>query len=266
MEGSLIYFFNKTHNDMNRLFLILISISLFFSCNNSNKSKESDGDTIAKKPTTEWIYLFDGSSTEHWRAAHSEHFPDSGWYVSDGELMNDGTSKGSLISKQEYSNFVLEWEWRLFDEGGNSGLKYFLKEDFGEGKNQVLGLEYQMLDDERHAWMKEGKMKPNDYHTSGALYEFFPPLDAKKMAPLGEFNISRIVSDGNHVEHWLNGEKVVEYERGGEDFLKMKALSKFKDHPEFGLSEQGYLMLQDHSSRVSFRNIRIKILDDKNPK
>lgn len=250
---------------MIRYFLTCTLIVLFFSCNNSkekNKEKELE---VNENTSADWIYLFDGTSTEHWRGTHSEHFPDSGWHISGGELLNDGTNKGSLISKQEFSDFILEWEWRLFDEGGNSGLKYFLKENFGESKDQVLGLEYQMLDDDRHEWMLNGKMKANDYHTTAALYEFFEPSDAKMMVPLGEFNKSKIVSDGMHVEHWLNGVKVVEYERGGDDFLKMKALSKFKDYPEFGLVEMGYLMLQDHSSRVSFRNIRIKILDDNNP-
>lgn len=248
---------------MNRLFLISFSLVLFISCKNSSDSKHKPEAIPRENASTEWIYLFDGTSTDHWRGAHAEHFPDSGWYISDGELMNDGTSQGSLISKQEFSNFILEWEWRLFDEGGNSGLKYFVNENFGEDKNQVLGLEYQMLDDERHEWMVQGKMKPNDYHTTAALYEFFPPSQEKKMVSLGEFNKSKIVSDGNHVEHWLNGVKVVAYERGGEEFLKMKALSKFKGHPDFGLVEAGYLMLQDHSSQVGFKNIRIKILDDK---
>ena len=249
-----------------RLFLVLIFTIAFFSCNQSSTQNQKENATYHEESTSEWIMLFDGTSTDHWRAAHTDHFPDSGWYISDGELLNDGTSQGSLISVQEYSNFILEWEWRLFDEGGNSGLKYFVKESFGENNDQVLGLEYQMLDDTRHEWMKDGKMKPNDYHTTAALYEFFPPSYSKKMVPLGEFNTSKIVSDGKHVEHWLNGLMVVEYERGGEEFLKMKALSKFKEHPEFGVVDKGFLMLQDHSSRVGFRNIRIKILDNKNPK
>ena len=103
-------------------------------------------------------------------------------------------------------------------------------------------------------------MKPNDYHTSGALYEFFPPSADKKLNPLGQFNTSRVVVQGNHVEHWLNGIKVLEYERGGEEFMAAKARSKFRDLPEFGLHKEGHILLQDHNTRVGFRNIRIKVL------
>ena len=224
------------------------------------QSKKADTSDDAKQDD-DWIYLFGGADTDQWRGAGMDHFPESGWYISDGELLNDGSSSGDLISKDQYTNFILEWEWRLFDVGGNSGLKYFVKEDFGEEGDRVLGLEYQMLDDERHEWMLAGKMKPNDYHTTAALYEFFEPAETKKLKPLGEFNHSKIISNGKHVEHWLNGVKVLEYERGGEDFLKMKKLSKFKNYPDFGLHEQGHLMLQDHQSKVGFRNIRIKLLE-----
>ena len=244
---------------MNKAILICTILALF-KCNPSkNKADLPSGDTDSPD---QWIVLFDGKNTDHWRGAHLNHFPGTGWSVSGGELLNDGTGKGNLVSRSQYSNFILEWEWRLFDEGGNSGLKYFVKETADENGKRALGLEYQMLDDERHVWMKEGKMKPNDYHTTGALYEFFPPSDNKKMVPLGEFNRSKIVSDGHCVEHWLNGEKVVEYERGGVLFLEMKAKSKFKDLPEFGLHGQGHILLQDHQSRVGFKNIRIKILDN----
>ena len=248
---------------MNKIFLTFALVAILFSCENSNKQCSNQS---INSEVEEWIVLFDGSSTDHWRKAHSEHFPDTGWYVAENELLNDGTSSGNLISKSQYSNFILEWEWRLFDEGGNSGLKYFVKENSGNDHDQVLGLEYQMLDDDRHEWMVAGKMKPNDFHTTAALYEFFPPSSQKKMVPLGEFNSSKIISDGNHVEHWLNSVKVVEYEREGDDFLKMKAESKFKDLPEFGLHKEGYILLQDHSSRVGFKNIRIKVLDAKDPK
>ena len=244
---------------MKKVLYFILFIGL--SCTSTEKR---DQNTIASEETIsvdEWIILFDGSSTDHWRAAHSDHFPDSGWYVENRELLNDGSGKGNLVSKDEYSNFILEWEWRLFDEGGNSGLKYFVKENSGKSGNQALGLEYQMLDDERHEWMIKGKMQANDYHTTAALYEFFPPSSEKKMAPLSEFNKSKIVSNGNRVEHWLNGKKVVEYTRGGAEFLEMKSKSKFKDLPDFGLHEEGHLMLQDHQSRVGFKNIRIRIVN-----
>lgn len=240
---------------MTRLFILFLLALLIESCSQSKKSEQS---TL---PESNWVYLFDGTGTDHWRGVYLDHFPDSGWVVSEDELMNDGSSKGDLVSREQYANFILEWEWRLFDEGGNSGLKYFVKEKIDENSRSALGLEYQMLDEDNHPWMLEGKMSPNDFHTTGALYEFFEPAPNKKMAPLGTFNSSKIVSNGNHVEHWLNGTKILEYQRGGDEFLEAKAKSKFKDNPGFGLHSEGHLLLQDHSSRVGFKNIRIKKLD-----
>ncbi len=238
------------------LFLLLF----ICSCQNASKSGLSGGENEG------WIGLFDGTGTDHWRGFHMEHFPDSGWYVENGELRNDGSGAGGLITRQQYANFILEWEWRLFDEGGNSGVKYFVKERPDREGKYAFGLEYQMLDDDTYTSRQEGTMQPNDYHTSGALYEFFPPSADKKLSPLGQFNTSRLVVEGKHVEHWLNGIKIVEYERGGERFLAAKAESKFRDLPEFGLHREGHILLQDHQSRVGFRNIRIKILGPGNIK
>lgn len=163
---------------------------------------------------------------------------------------------GSLVSKEEYGNFDLVWDWNMTDAGGNSGVKYFVKED---GKD-ALGIEYQMLDDAAHPWMKEGKMQPNDYHTNGAVYELYPPSIYKKSKPVGEWNTSRVTSYGKHVVHWLNGEKVADYVRGSTDFTDRVAKSKFKGTPGFGLHEQGLILLQDHGSVVWFRNIKIRKL------
>lgn len=236
--------------------LAVAMLLLVCSCQNSSKSKSTEDEN------NEWVELFNGTGTDHWRGFHLDHFPDSGWAVENRELRNDGSGQGGLITREQYANFILEWEWRLFDAGGNSGIKYFAKERPERDGKYAFGLEYQMLDDEGHGWMQEGKMQPNDYHTAGALYEFFPPSEDKKLNPVGEFNTSRIVVDGDHVEHWLNGIKVVEYERGGEEFLAAKSKSKFHDRPEYGLHKEGHILLQDHSSRVGFRNIRIKVLDE----
>jgi hypothetical protein len=234
--------------------LLLTLLILICSCQPSSQSKTAD------QAKSEWIDLFDGSGTDHWRGFHMDHFPDSGWVVAEGELRNDGTGQGGLISKDQYASFILEWDWRFFDAGGNSGIKYFVKERPDREGKYAFGLEYQMLDDDGHAWMQEGRMKPNDYHTAGALYEFFPPSADKKLNPYGEFNSSKLVVKGSHVEHWLNDIKVLEYERGGAEFLAAKAESKFRDRPEYGLHKEGHILLQDHSSRVAFRNIRIRVL------
>ena len=108
--------------------------------------------------------------------------------------------------------------------------------------------------------MKNGKMVPNDYHTLGALYEFFAASPKKKPAPLGEWNRSRIVSKKKIVEHWLNGKKILSYERGGKEFLKMLGKSKFKHIKNFGQEDQGKILIQDHGGKVSYRNIKIRKL------
>ncbi len=223
----------------------LILLLLVSGCHFSSKT-DTSGDE-----GNEWTGLFNGSNTDHWRGFHMDDFPETGWNIEDGELRNDGSGAGGLISREQYSNFILEWEWRFFDKGGNSGVKYFVKERAGREGKYAFGLEYQMLDDDGHA---------NDYHTAGALYEFFSPSAEKQLHGVGQFKTSKLVVDGEHVEHWLNGLKVLEYERGGEEFLAMKAKSKFRDRPAYGLQQAGHILLQDHSSRVGFRNIRIMIL------
>jgi hypothetical protein len=122
----------------------------------------------------EWTELFNGTGTDQWRGFHMDHFPDSGWFVENGELRNDGSGAGGLVTREQYAHFILEWEWRFFDEGGNSGVKYFVKERPDREGKYAFGLEYQMLDDSSYISRQEGSMKPNDYHTSGALYELFP--------------------------------------------------------------------------------------------
>jgi len=236
----------------NLLFRLLMAIS--FGCA-AQKQQQASVNTLTKKELKNgWQLLFDGTNPSHWRSANKTDFPTSGWTIQEGCLVSGGG--GSLVSKEEYGNFDLVWDWNMTDAGGNSGVKYFVKED---GKD-ALGIEYQMLDDAAHPWMKEGKMKPNDYHTNGAVYELYPPSEFKKSKPVGEWNTSRVTSYGMHVVHWLNGEKVADYVRGSSDFAEKVAASKFKDTPGFGLHEQGLILLQDHGSVVKFRNIKIRKL------
>jgi hypothetical protein len=211
--------------------------------------------TLTKKEVKEgWKLLFDGKSPSLWRAANKQGFPEKGWEIKEGCMVSG--NGGNLVSMEEYGNFDFVWDWKMMDTGGNSGVKYFVKED---GKD-ALGIEYQMLDDLAHPWMKEGKMQPNDYHTNGAVYELYPPSVYKKSKPVGEWNTSRITSYGMHVVHWLNGKKVADYVRGSSDFSERVAKSKFKDTPGFGLHEMGLILLQDHGSVVWFRNIKIRKL------
>ena len=213
-----------------------------------------------------WTLLFDGKSANQWRGVNQKLFPEKGWKIENGELIAhakggaESGNGGDVITKKQYGNFILKWEWRMETKGGNSGLKYFVHEGIGENKGYGYGLEYQILDDKNHEWMLQGKMKPNDYHTIGALYEIYPASADKRPSPLGLWNESMIVSRGNQVEHWLNGMKILEYERGSDDFKAKIAASKFNKVDGFGLWPEGYLLLQDHGSVVHYRNMKIKEL------
>ena len=223
--------------------------------------------TLTQKEKADgWILLYDGTSPDGWRGLAREDIP-SGWDFSGGvirtvlEEAQASGSGGDLITVGQYSDFELAFEWKLLTVGGNSGIKYFVDESMSGTSKSGLGLEYQILDDENHAWMLDGRMKPNDFHTLGALYEFFPPLaENKVMEPLGSWNTGRIVSKGSNVEHWLNGQLVLEYERGGPLFLEKKSESKFRDREHFGLVDRGHILLQDHGGEIQFRNLKLREL------
>lgn len=216
--------------------------------------------------------LFDGTSTEAWHAWNGQAFPKKGWVIEDGCLKCEGTNGrpngggGDLVTRQQFNDFELRWEWKI-SEGGNSGVKYMLRSGNGgtplysgdKGKD-LYGHEYQMLDDLKNP---DGKRGPT--HMTAAFYDVIPPNSQKKLRPVGEFNESRIIVSGNHVEHWLNGEKVVEYELGSETVLARVAKSKFKNIAGFGTKLKTALLLQDHGSAVWFRNIRVRELTVKAP-
>ena len=213
-----------------------------------------------------WKLLFDGKSTKNWRGINQESFPSSGWKLENGNLIAcveggaESGAGGDIITKKKFGRFILKWDWQMHSKGGNSGLKYFVQEGIGTNKGYGYGLEYQLLDDKNHAWMLQGKMTPNDYHTLGSLYEIYPASPDKHPVPLGLWNESMIVCDGNRVEHWLNGAKILEYDRGSTDFKARIAASKFKDVKEFGTLPEGHILLQDHGSIIYYRNIKIKEL------
>ncbi len=192
--------------------------------------------------------LFDGQTTAGWRGYKMDSMP-SGWQVVDGALTRVAQA-GDIITKDKFGNFELTLEWNI-EAGGNSGIFYRGSED--DDAIYWTAPEMQVLDDSGHV---DGKSRLT---AAGADYDLYPsPAGVVKRA--GEWNAVRLVVNGNHVEHWLNGQKVVEYELLSPDWeAKLKA-SKFAVHPRYGRNASGYIGLQDHGNRVAFRNIKIRVL------
>lgn len=213
-----------------------------------------------KEKQSGWKLLFDGSTTNGWRGAHRDSFPEKGWLISNGLLTvlaatgGESTNGGDIVTMDEFSNFEFTLEFKI-TEGANSGIKYFVTEAEGKHPGSAIGLEYQILDDEHHPDAKLGNHDGS--RTLSSLYDLIKAQN-KRTNAIGEWNRARIISNGKHVEHWLNGFKVLEYERGSEEFLKLVSESKYKDMANFGLAEQGHILLQDHGNEVSFRSIKIR--------
>jgi hypothetical protein len=209
----------------------------------------------AQEKQAGWLLLFDGTSLNGWRGYKKPDASGSRWRVEDGLLtVNPGSgtdTRGALdiIAAAQFDRFDLTWEWRIA-EGGNSGLKYFVLEDM----DSAIGHEYQLIDDERHA---DAKIGP--HRQTAALYDVLPGQN-RPMRPAGQFNQSRIVSNGTTVEHYLNGTRVLQYELNSPALREAIAKSKFKDVARFGTLQNGFILLQDHGDRVWYRNIKIRRL------
>lgn len=206
-----------------------------------------------------WRLLFDGKSLTGWRGFHSNQVP-AGWVIEDGCIKHIlakgelGRAGGDLITVDQFDNYEFSIEWKLA-KGGNSGIKYLVSESLPPTGRSAIAFEYQVLDDDGHPDAKAGI---NGNRTAGSLYDLLPASKDKKLRPIGEFNQTRIVVKGNHIEHWLNGVKVLEFERGGETFKAAVAQSKFKTTKGFGEISKGHILLQDHGDEVWYRNIKIR--------
>jgi opacity protein-like surface antigen len=222
---------------------LLLATTLLVSAAPANQLTDSE-------KAAGWKLLFDGQTTQGWRSFKKQSFPAKGWIVEDGWLRGLGKGGGDIVSDAEYTDFELQWDWKIAPDG-NSGVKYFVL----ESRSSALGHEYQMIDDERGPDGVKGHGK----QLTASFYDVLAPTNPP-VKPSGEINSSRIIVKGNHVEHWLNGAKVLEYECGSEFVKAGVAASKFKTSVGFGDKVKGHLLLQDHGTEVWFRNVKLREL------
>jgi hypothetical protein len=210
-----------------------------------------EGAEPAMTEESEWVVLFDATGLDAWRGYKSDH-PPSSWQVRDGVLAFEaGEERGDLMTREQFSDFELELEWRI-SEGGNSGIMFRVVEDYDYPWQS--GPEIQVLDNSVHI---DGG---NALTSAGSNYAVHAP-SADVTRPVGEWNRVRLVVRGPHVEHWLNGTKIVEYELWTEEWRSLVDQTKFVDMPAYGMAESGHIVLQDHDYPVWYRHIRVKRLD-----
>ncbi|MEM9659633.1 MAG: DUF1080 domain-containing protein [Planctomycetota bacterium] len=198
------------------------------------------------------VELFDGKSLDGWTTAAGEPIT-KGWIIEDGALVRDRRG-GSIYTVDEYGDFELSFQWKIAARG-NSGVKYRVAhyEKGIWGRPAWLGCEYQLWDDDGR------ETKPET--SSGSIYAIYAPSPDKRLRPIGEFNDSKIVAQGSRIEHWLNGEKVVEADTDTDDWRQRVKASKFGRADGFFTNARGRIELQDHGNRVWFRNIKLRVLD-----
>ena len=198
---------------------------------------EKSGDTVS---------LLDGDSLKQFQGYKNKKIG-AGWKCEKGVLIFDGSGGGDIVTKESFDNFELTFDWKV-TKGANSGVMY--RVSMGDGAAYFSGPEFQILDDANH---NDGR---NEKTSAGSLYALYKPAD-KQLKPVGQWNTAKIVLDGNHLEHWLNGKKVVDVEIESDDWNQKVAASKFSKWEKFGKNKTGRICFQDHGNEVAFRNIKV---------
>lgn len=231
---------------MKRALLLLALIFITYTSKSENKPD----------PPKEWISLFDGISLNGWH-----HFNNAGeiknWNIEDGALVCLGakgpSGSGDIISDRSFGNFELRWEWKV-DKGSNSGVFYHIVEDPKYKRAIETAPEYQIIDDINFP------SKLEDSQKAGADYAMYSPKANKVLKPVGEWNTSKIIFNHGRVEHWLNGIRIVKFKAWTREWSKLRSEGKWKDYPDYGLSHEGKIGLQDHGNKAYFKNIQIREL------
>ena len=251
--------------------VLVVSAFLIVGCGQTKKEDQSAGvkndrdiSTFVAVLTEEekaegWEYLFDGQNTSKWKSVSGDSFPSHGWIIEEGALVLGGTDGGDIITKEKFDNFELVLDFRLTDSA-NSGIKYFvgnMNNTDKQGKMIFNGPEYQIIDDHNHPAVT--KDEKGSLMSTGALYLLYGP-ENKTLRPAGEWNTAKIVSNGKNVEHWLNGVRLLSYERGSGDFRQKVSATKFRNQEKYGELESGHIMLTDHNDKVYFKNIKVRRL------
>ncbi len=223
------------------------------------KIQKSEVDNTLSKAEQKkgWKLLWDGKTSEGWRGAKLQTFPDHGWKMDNGVLKvlsasgAEAANGGDIVTTRTYDNFILKVDFKI-TEGANSGIKYFVDPDLNKGEGSAIGCEFQILDDLRHP---DAKLGVNGNRKLGSLYDLIPAPENKPFN-IKAWNTAMVVVQGNHVEHWLNGEKLLEYERNNQEWNALVAYSKYKIWTNFG-NHNGCILLQDHGDEVWYKNVKI---------
>ena len=241
------------------MFYVLALCIIISGSTNSINGQGNNDNTLTKKEIKEgWKLLFDGTTSGGWMNARSKQFPSSGWEIKNGTLSVNPATKtanggGDIVTVEKYTNFELSIDF-IYTKGANSGIKYFVDIESNNGSLSSIGCEYQVLDDINHPDAKAGI---NGNRTLAGVYDLIPPKNVKDNG-IDNWNTAKIVVDGNKVQHWLNGQMTVEYERGNDKWRELVATSKFKTSPGFGEVKEGRILLQDHGNVVYYKNIKIR--------